>query len=363
MKISIRDVAARAGVSTGTVSNVLNAKPTVQPHIVDRVRKAASELGFEPDQAAAQLRGRPARMVAALVPDLYNPYFTTLLAALEQRVRESGYGLIVSSANENPREERERLTALLAWRPAGLVIVPCTDEFRGRNLVTQRRVPFVVMDRIPVSFRGDAVTVDNVDAGRLSAEHVADLGHKRVVVAASTLRLRNIRERCEGVRQVFETRGLHAPRIFEVGTDFDQAVDALTSLMAERERPTALLALTAFATLGILTSLQRRGLRIPQDISVVGFDDYSWMQAVSPPLTSIRQPVEAMGREAWERLRTRIDGSDAAPTRVSLLCERIERASTSPPSSAHFEGTGEVCFESPQLARKSRSPLRWRGTN
>ncbi|MBN9073415.1 MAG: LacI family DNA-binding transcriptional regulator [Rhizobiales bacterium] len=350
MKVSIRDVAARAGVSTGTVSNVLNGKPTVQPHLVDRVRKAARELGFEPDQAAAQLRGRPARIVAALVPDLYNPYFTSLLAALEQRVRESGYGLIVASANESPREERERLTALLAWRPAGLVIVPCTDEFRGRSLVTQRRVPFVVMDRIPVSFRGDAVTIDNVDAGRLAADHLVSLGHRHVVVAASTLRLRNIRERCEGVRQAFEARGLDAPRIFEVGTDFDPAADALSAFMAEGQRPTALLALTAIATLGILTSLQRRGLRIPQDMSVVGFDDYSWMQAVSPPLTSIRQPVEAMGREAWERLRARIDGSVAAPTRISLLCERIERASTSAPLPAQAERDGARSFRRPKPA-------------
>ncbi len=328
MKVSIRDVAARAGVSTGTVSNVLNGKPTVQPHLADRVRRAARELGFEPDQAAAQLRGRPARIVAALVPDLYNPYFTSLLAALEQCVRQSGFGLIVASSNESPREERERLTALLAWRPAGLVIVPCTDEFRGRTLVVQRQVPFVVMDRIPAGFRGDAVTIDNVDAGRLAAEHLVKIGHRHVVVAASTLRLQNIRERCEGVRQVFEAQGLDAPRIFEVGTDFDQAADALSTFMGKGPRPTALLSLTAIATLGILTSLQRRGLRIPEDMSVVGFDDYSWMQAVSPPLTSIRQPVEAMGRAAWECLRVRIDGSDAAPTRVSLLCERIERGST-----------------------------------
>ncbi len=335
MKVSIRDVAARAGVSTGTVSNVLNGKSTVQAHLADRVRQAARELGFEPNQAAAQLRGRPARIVAALVPDLYNPYFCSLLASLEECVRKSGYGLIVASANESPREERERLNALLAWRPAGLVVIPCTDEFRGRNIVSQRRVPFVVMDRLPVSFRGDAVTIDNLDAGRLAAEHLVNLGHRHVVVAASTLQLRNIRERYEGVCQVFRASNLDVPRIFEVGSDFQQAADALSDLVAEEPRPTALLSLTAIATLGILTSLQRRGLRIPQDISVVGFDDYSWMQAMSPPLTSIRQPVEAMGREAWERLRARIQGSEAAPTTVSLLCERIDRGSTTP----HSENT------------------------
>lgn len=340
MKVSIRDVAARAGVSTGTVSNVLNGKSTVRPQLADRVRQAARELGFEPDRAAAQLRGRPARIVAALVPDLYNPFFSNLLAALEGCIREDGFGLIVASANESPKEERARLAALLAWHPAGLVIVPCADEFGGLGLVTQRRVPFVAMDRIPVGFRGDAVSIDNVDAGRLPAEHLVDLGHRNIVVAASTLRLRNIRERCEGVRQVFEARGLDPPRILEVGPEFDQAADILSAFMATEPLPTALLALTAIATLGILAALQRRGLRVPQDMSVVGFDDYSWMQAVSPTLTSIRQPVDAIGRETWERLRARIDGSEAASTRVSLLCERIERASTSAPPPGHLEGTG-----------------------
>lgn len=331
MKVSIRDVAARAGVSTGTVSNVLNGKPTVSRHLADRVRQAARELGFEPDRAAAQLRGRPARIVAALVPDLNNPFFTDLLASLEGCLREDGFGLIVASANESPAEERARLAALLAWRPAGLVIVPCADEFGGQALMTQRRVPFVAVDRIPAGFRGDAVTIDNVDAGRLATEHLADLGHRSVVVAASTLRLRNIRERCEGVRQVLDARGLDAPRILEAGLGFDRAADTLAAFLAEEPRPTALITLTAIATLGILAALRRRGLRVPADMSLVGFDDYSWMQAVSPPLTSIRQPVDAIGREAWKRLRARIDGSDAAPTRVSLLCERIERASTSAP--------------------------------
>ena len=336
MKVSIRDVAARAGVSTGTVSNVLNGKRTVKPELAERVRKAAGELGFEPDRAAAQLRGRPARIVAALVPDLDNPFFTNLLASLEARLREDGFGLIVASANESPEEEWSRLAALLAWRPAGLVIIPCADAFHGESLVRRRRVPFVAVDRVSADFRGDAVTIDNVDAGRLAAEHLVDLGHRDVVVAVSSLRLRNIRERCDGVRRVFEDRGLAAPEIVEVGLTFDEAAGTLTAFLGKDPRPTAFLPLTAMATLGVLAALQRHGLRVPADMSLVGFDDYSWMQAVSPPLTSIRQPVDAIAREAWEHLRSRIAGSDAAPARISLLCERIERASTAaPPSTAN----------------------------
>lgn len=332
MKVSIRDVAARAGVSTGTVSNVLNGKSNVRQDLAEAVRSAARDLKFEPNRAAAQLRGRPARIVAALVPDLNNPFFTSLLASLEECVREDGFSLIVASANESPKEEQARLAALLAWRPAGLVIVPCADEFEGRSLVMQRRVPFVVADRIPTTYRGDAVTIDNVDAGRLAAECLVDLGHRDILVVATTLQLRNIRERCEGVRQVFRSRDLPGPGIVEVGPIFDPAADTISVALAAEPRATAVLALTAIATLGVLSALRRRGLRAPQDMSVVGFDDYAWMEAMSPPLTSIRQPVTAMGRAAWERLRVRIEGAEPAPTRTNLLCERIDRESVAAPS-------------------------------
>lgn len=339
MKVSIREVAARAGVSTGTVSNVLNGKATVNAQMADRVRQAARDLGFEPDRAAAQLRGRPARVVAALVPDLNNPFFTNLLAAIERRTRASGFDLIVASSNASQREEKARLAALLAWRPAGLVVVPCSDAFEGRSFLTQRQVPFVIADRMPINFRGDAVTVDNIDAGRLAAEHLVEMGHRDVVVVVSTLSLQNIRERCDGIRQVFEARGLGAPMVLEAGLGFEQATDAVSLFLNERAPPTAFLALTTFATLGILTALQASRIRVPDDVSVVGFDDYSWMQAVTPPLTSIRQPVEAMGGEVWKRLLARIEGSEEPATRIRLLCERIDRASTTAPRPPSISGT------------------------
>lgn len=334
MKVSIRDVAARAGVSTGTVSNVLNGRSSVRPDLAEAVRSAARELKFEPNRAAAQLRGRPARIVAALVPDLNNPFFSSLLASLEECVRADGFSLIVASANESPAEELDRLAALLAWKPAGLMIVPCADDFEGRDLVAQRRAPFVVADRIPTTYRGDAVTIDNVDAGRLAAECLVNRGHRNILVVASTLQLRNIRERCEGVREVFRTCGLEGPQIVEVGPIFDPAADTISASLAEEPRATAILALTAIATLGVLVALQRRGLHVPRDISVVGFDDYPWMEAMSPPLTSIRQPVAAMGQAVWDRLRARIEGDEPTATRISLLSERIDRKSVSAPPGA-----------------------------
>jgi LacI family transcriptional regulator len=303
----------------------------VRPDLAERVRGAAQALGYEPDRAASHLRGGKARVIAALVPDLNNPFFTGLLAAVESQLRSEGLNIIVASSNGDDTEEKAHLAALLAWRPAGLVVVPAHDEFACRTLITRTGIPFVVADRVPAHFDGNAVTVDNVDAGRQAAEHLVSLGHSKVVVAASTLKLQNIRERCEGIESVFASGGFPPPTLIEVGLDFDAATERLASFMQGARRPTAFLALTNFATLGVLATLQKWGLRVPQDISVLGFDDYSWMQAFVPPLTAIRQPVAEMGAEIWRKLRTRIRCDDEPSTRVKLRCELIVRASTSPP--------------------------------
>ena len=170
------------------------------------------------------------------------------------------------------------------------------------------------------------------------AEHLLALGHRRIVVAASTLKLQNIRERCEGIEGAFAAHGLAPPTLIEVGLDFETATDRLAGFMAGERQSTAFLALTNFGTLGVLASLQRWGLRVPRDVSVLGFDDYSWMRAVTPPLTAIRQPIGAMGRAAWQRLRARIDGSTEPVARVKLPCELVVRASTARPGGSGMTG-------------------------
>lgn len=333
MVVTIKDVAKLAGVSPGTVSNVFSSNRAVKAELVERVRKAAAELGYEPDRAASQLRAGKARVVAVLLPDLDNPFFTSLVASIEANVRDEGFDIIVASSHGDAVEEARRLSALLAWRPAGLVIVPCSDAFVSRKLVSGGGVPFVVADRVPSHFDGEAVTVDNVGAGTQAAEHLVRLGHRRFVVAASTLRLQNIRDRCEGIEAVLAREGLASPTLIEVGLDFDTASERLGVFMEGEQQATAFIALTNFATLGILASANRSGLSVPRDLSVVGFDDYSWMHAVSPPLTAIRQPVDMMGRVIWSRLRRHIVGRSEPVADERLSCDLVVRASTaSPPS-------------------------------
>lgn len=322
---SIKDVARLAGVSAGTVSNVFSGNRPVTPELAIKVRAAAKRLGYQPDRAASQLRAGKARAIGVLVPELTNPFFTILIAAIEAAAAEDGYDILVASAGRG--DEAARLATLLAWKPAGVVIVPCDDAFASRAVLDRAGVPYVVVDRVPEGFDGDAVLVDNGGGGALAAQHLIELGHRDVVVAASLLTLGNIRERCAAIDSVFRGSDLPSPSLIEVGINFEMATERLAVFMTEERRPTAFLALTNFATLGVLATLQKWNVRIPDDVSVLGFDDYSWMQAVNPPLTAIRQPLDDMGRQAWAILSRRIADRAAPPMQYRLACSLVRRRS------------------------------------
>ena len=327
--ISIRDVAAKAGVSPATVSNVLNGrKGASTPEVAERVHAAARDMGYEADRVASQLRTGKARVITVLVPSLDNPYFSAIIAGLERQVQDEGYDIIVASSNESEALERSRLGALLSWRPSGVVIIPNDDQFSTRSVLDDIGVPYVVVDRITEGFEGDTIGSDNVSGGRQAAEHLLDHGHANALVVATTTRIANIRERCEGITQVFRDAGLPAPPILEVGQTFETVAEGLQNWLAVNERPTAVIALTNFATLGVLADMAQRNLRIPEDISLVGFDDYAWMRAAAPPITAIRQAVEQTAEEAWAAIRRKIDNPAAPTQHVRLPCELIVRDST-----------------------------------
>ena len=317
-----------AGVSPATVSNVFSGRKPVAEALTKRVRLAARELKYEADRAASQLRSGRARVVAILVPDLDNPFYTAVISAVEDRARQDGYEVIVASSREDEATESSRLSALLAWRPAGLVVSSSSDRFAGHALLDRAGTPYVLADREPHRLTADTISIDGETAGAIGAAHLLERGHDKVLVAASTLKIGNMRERCAGVAQEFRRYGLAAPEVVELGLDFEAAVKALRRWFDRSDPPTAILALTNFTTLGALTVLAERGLPVPERVSLIGFDDYSWMRARITPLTAIRQPVGQMGRLIWERLGARIGGDLSPPERFKLACDLMVRSST-----------------------------------
>jgi LacI family transcriptional regulator len=339
---SINDVAKLAGVSPATVSNVLTGRKPVSPKLARKVEAAVEALDYRADPVASMLRSGDARIVAVLVPDLDNPFFTSVVSAVEQRLGKDRYEVIVGSSRGDESMERSKLKAIMAWRPAGLIVIPCSDEFPSRDFIEASKTPHVIADRVTDNLTADTVSLDNEEAGRLVARHLIDLGHQNILIAASSLSLANIRQRCEGAAQVFRFHGLRDPAILELGFDIEAGSRKLSEWFKRHSPPTAIQALTNFTTLTALVTIAEHGLRMPQDISLVGFDDYTWMRARATPLTAIAQPVREMGRILWERLSARIKGDDSGAKHVLLPCELKLRDSTAAPRKTRLTGMPTV---------------------
>ncbi len=337
-RVTIRDVAAQAGVSIATVSNVFNGGKSVNPAIRQRVEQAAKALSYSPDRAASLLRSGQARVVGVLVPDLDDVFFTGLISRLEVMARKDGYDVIVASSRDDAELEQSRLRALLGWRPSGLIAVPCTDTVPELLREEVEDLPMVLADRLSVGNTfADTVTIDNCLAGEIAGRYLIEMGHRQVFVAASNLSISPIRERVRGVHNVSEQAGLEEPIVLELGSNAERGADALVHWLERNVAPSAIFALTNVTTLSVLSALARRRIDIPERTSLIGFDDYPWMSARKTPLTAIYQPVDEMARCIWQRLKARMDGDTSTPLGTVLSASLHVRDSVAPPAAPSTE--------------------------
>jgi LacI family transcriptional regulator len=326
---SIRTVASLAGVSTATVSNVLNARRTVAPELAARVRAAVAELGYIADLGASRLRSRKSAVAGVLVPDIGNPFFGSFVSVLEGAARRGGYDLLIVSAGDDATQEAARLRALLTWRPAGVIVIPCGSEILGREFAAAAAVPLVAADRFPADPTLDVVAVDNRAAAAEVTRHLITGGRHHILAVAADLGISTMQERCDGIRDAAESDG-GVVEFLEVGYTLGDSRAGIAARLARGLPPDAVFTLNNIATLGALGAIDAAGLSMPQDIALVGFDDEEWMHAVSPPLTAVRQPVAAMALAAWARLTARIGGDASPPHQVRLACTLEIRDSSAP---------------------------------
>lgn len=316
---TIKDVATRAGVSIATVSNVFSGSKPVNAELRKRVEGAALELSYHVDRAASQLRSGQAKVICVLVPDLDDVFFTSLVSRLEVKAREDGYDVIVASSRDDAELEKSRLRALLGWRPSGLVAVPCTDNVPEILAKEAHRLPMVLADRVDSEGAFvDTVTIDNAEAGEIAARHLASMGHCDVVIAASHLSIVPIRERVRGADTFLRQAIGRGATVIELGSNGERGAELFAHWLERHARPTAVLALTNVTTLAVLSALAARRIDIPEQVSIIGFDDYAWMSARKTALTAIRQPVDAMAGAIWSRLKARIAGDESAPRPIEL---------------------------------------------
>ena len=329
-KNSIKDVAKAAGVSTATVSNVFSGRKPVNADLAGKVRGAAAALGYTVNKAASLLRSGRNSVVCVLVPDLSDPFFTSIITEVEHLARADGYEIIIGNSDDDKAVEAGRIEALLAWEPAGMIVIPCTDELPER-LVRGDAPPCVLVDRIANLDVADTVTINNVGAGELAAEYLASMGHRNILLAASDMSIHPIRQRARGAQKGVEKFG-GSIRIIEVGSDPERGVKVLGEWFEGNEAPTAICATTDMATLSVLRFIAESQIDLPAQMSVVGFDDYAWMSARRTKITGIRQPVERIAGAVWTQLLSRINGQTGAVINIVLECELVTRDSVGEPN-------------------------------
>lgn len=304
-RAGIREVAAAAGVSESTVSNVLNNPQVVKPETRERVEQAFTQVGFVRNRAAGQLRGAPSAVVGCVLLDAANTFYAEVARGVENRLTEAGCLHLLCSTDVNADRERRYLRMLEEQGVRAVIVNPVVQELDELVALTRRGTPVVLLDHPQSGADLCAVTVDNVAGGQLAAEHLLNLGHRRIVFLRPSVLVSTIRQRREGAELACVSAGTDPRRVLvdvRVPPARVDAVDdaVIAHILAIRPQPTAVLCFNDFVAVSLLRGLRRRGLAVPQDMSVVGYDDVHFASELFPALTTVRQPTYDLGRSAAE---------------------------------------------------------------
>ncbi len=304
--VSVVDVAARAGVSLGTVSNVLNHPHRVAPRTRDKVMQAIQELGFVRNEAARQLRAGRSRTIGLVVLDVGNPFFTDLAAGVEATAGKAGLSVVLCNSNDDDDRERHYLSLLQEQRAFGILITPVGDNTPAIDAVRRSGVPIVLVDRGSTR-RECSVSVNDRVGGELAVSHLISQGHKRICFVGGPLSINQVSERLAGARAALHAAGLPASALTVIETPrLDVASGRATgeqiSATPARRRPTAAFCANDLLALGLLQDMTRRRVAVPGELAIVGYDDIEFAGAAAVPLTSVRQPRAQLGRAAMELL-------------------------------------------------------------
>jgi len=330
MSVTIRDVARAAGVSTATAARALGGYGHASPAARRKVSESARRLGYRPNVVARALVSRATTTVGLVVGDIENPFFAAAARGLADVMDAHGYTVLLANADEDAGRERRAVDALRARQVDGMVVVPAPGASPEHlaELVTAG-VPLVLLDRAVVGVAADSVLVRNVAGARAAVAHLAGLGHRRIGVVSDSPEITSSAERIQGYRQALRAAGIAPePGLISIGGPTrDDGEAAALRLLDRADRPTAVFTANNFMTVGALRAARSLGLRIPDDVALVGFDDLDWTTLVQPPVTVVRQPVADLGRVAGERLLRRLEGDAGPPNRIRLDANLIVRGS------------------------------------
>ncbi len=328
---TIQDVARKAGVSPITVSRVINQRGYASQSTRQKVQAAIAELGYVPNRLASSLRSKRTTLLALVITDITNPYFTMIARGVEDVASAADYTLIFCNTDESVAKEQRYINILLQNQVAGVLLVPASPDPESVNLLTHNQTPVVVLDRRLSELQVDQVRSDSLSGAYQLVRLLLDLGHRRIALLNGPAGVSTAQDREAGYRRALDEAGIPPEQRTVLQGYFSQdSGSEMTRLALRRDPPpTALFAANNFIAIGALQALQAAGLRVPQDIALVGFDDLPPPLITFPFLTVSAQPAYEMGRIAAELLLARLEGKNTGPPEDILLPpELVVRASS-----------------------------------
>jgi LacI family transcriptional regulator len=335
---SMREVARLAGVSVSTVANVLSRPSIVAPDTRRRVEQAIDQVGYVPNGPARQLRGLPSPIVGSVTLDLANPFYAEVNRGIEDGLAAAGCLVLACSTDLRASTEAQLLRLLQQQAVRGIIISPVGPDLTVLTQVSHRGTPVVLLDHAKDGLDLCAVAVEDVAGGRRAGEHLIELGHRRIAYLGDTVNPAPVARRRDGLRAALSAAGLDpAQALLDVRVQVrppslvDAAAAAVDRILSADPRPTAVVCLNDTGALGLLDGLAARGIRVPADMSVVGYDDMFFARRLAPPLTTVSQPKYELGRAAAELLLAESEPGHAH-REVRFQPSLTVRSSTAPPT-------------------------------
>ncbi len=301
MSITIKDVAKQAGVSHSTVSRALHDSPLISEATVERIRQIANEMGYFPSATARSLRTNRSHALGVIVSNIDDPFFSEILQGIEEMAQENGYSMLMAASQRDPEREQVIVQDMRERHVDGLIICSTSFSAKQRHKLLEYGIPIVMVNNQAAEEYRYSIYHDDVDGSRQATQHLINLGHQHIAYLGNSLSGRTTLDRLTGFRQEMDAAGLPIPAEYIHEVPGGRAEDGLASLdhfINLLQPPTAIFCFNDMLAIGLLNGLQMAGIRVPEDISVVGFDNIVFSAYTNPPLTTLDQPKRYIGAEA-----------------------------------------------------------------
>lgn len=323
---TIKNVASHANVSSATVSRVLNNDSRVSSEVRQRVLASVAELGYRPNRVARSLRRQSSETIGVIVSDIENPHFTKAVRTIENAAYEQGYRVVLCNTDESAEKQKAYLEVLAAEQVTGIILAPAVADDPTIGQILDLGVPVVAFDRTVDDERADAVMADNVTAAQEATRHLIDRGRQHIGFIAGRPKIRTGSDRLRGYELAITEVG-REPIVGEGGFRLERAREATADLLASHAELDGLVVANNLMAIGALEALRNAGVRVPEDIAVVGIDDPPWASLVSPAMTTLAQPTQTMATVAFDLLVGRIRKERSVPREMMYQFELRVRES------------------------------------